>query len=733
MSMTYNGHEIVFGLDIGTRSIVGTVGYKDARNRFQVLAQEEKFHEQRSMLDGQIHDIGRVAETISFVKEKLESKLNTSLTEVCIAAAGRVLKTAVGMAEIDLADDNVVDDELVYSVDMLGVEKANDIIQEENDSEYKFYCVGYTVVRYFLNGFAISNLIGHKAHKIGAEVLATFLPEDVVDGLYASVGEAGLEVVNLTLEPIAAMNVAIPEQYRLLNLALVDVGAGTSDICITKDGTIVAYGMIPFAGDKLTEILMQKYLVDFDTAEKIKMMPANRKTMTYSDIMGDKQKITRQQLDSDLKSEIKGMAKQISDKIKELNGGKAVNAVFVVGGGGKVNNFTKELASALGLVPNRVALRGEEVMGSIDMVEEGLKKDSLYVTPIGICINYYEKKNNFIFVTVNGERIKLYNNNKLTVMDAAAAASYPNENLFPKRGGDLNFTVNGKSRIQRGQRGEAAVIKLNGKEVNMTTTIDQNDKITISESTRGDDAYLEVGHLPEFKNAINFMVNGAEMTCPRFIMVNGEIKSEYYKVCDKDQIVILDYYTVEQLLLFLDLPKNVSFYINHEKAAMKDRIYDHYMINWAETKEALDKLEKETAGKYGAYGANAVDTEEETDIDNLDKEESDIKEPEAIDETVDDAIDEASDEEMIEKKETKKAKPKKAKTKKSVSIKITVNGEEVSLEGKPNYTFVDILDVYPFDLSEMGGSSLATTLNGVDVDFTAPLKENDQARIFWNQ
>ena len=67
----------------------------------------------------------------------------------------------------------------------------------------------------------------------------------------------------MTLEPIAAINVAIPEKFRLLNIALVDVGAGTSDICITKEGTIVAYGMIPMAGDAVTDVIVQAHLVDF--------------------------------------------------------------------------------------------------------------------------------------------------------------------------------------------------------------------------------------------------------------------------------------------------------------------------------------------------------------------------------------------------------------------------------------------------------------------------------------
>ena len=61
--------ELVFGLDIGTRSIVGTVGYK-ADKRFEVVAQYVREHDTRAMMDGQIHDIGKVGNTIREVKER---------------------------------------------------------------------------------------------------------------------------------------------------------------------------------------------------------------------------------------------------------------------------------------------------------------------------------------------------------------------------------------------------------------------------------------------------------------------------------------------------------------------------------------------------------------------------------------------------------------------------------------------------------------------------------------
>ena len=69
--------DIVFGLDIGTRSIVGTVGYKE-KNTFKVVAQETRLHETRAMLDGQVHDIGAVSATIREIKEALEERLGST-------------------------------------------------------------------------------------------------------------------------------------------------------------------------------------------------------------------------------------------------------------------------------------------------------------------------------------------------------------------------------------------------------------------------------------------------------------------------------------------------------------------------------------------------------------------------------------------------------------------------------------------------------------------------------
>ena len=594
-------NQSVFGLDIGTRSIVGTVGYRTGEH-FHVVAQCIKEHETRAMLDGQIHDIHKVGATISEVKNSLEEKIGRPLKDVCIAAAGRVLRTVTTNVKYEFDGDKEIDGEDIYALESLGVEKAYKEFIDATNPDIKFYCVGYSIIRYYLNGYATTILEGHRANHIGADIIATFLPDDVVDGLYKAVGIAGLEVANLTLEPIAAIQVAIPQMYRMLNIALVDVGAGTSDISVTKDGSIIAYGMIPIAGDALTEVIAKHCLVDFKTAEYIKRQAEDKETIEYKDILGIKQEITRSQLLEVTKPVIQDMTKQVADKIKELNGDKSVGAVFVVGGGGKLEGYTEALAKELDITAERVAVRGEEVMKDIEFHEDDAKRDSLMVTPIGICLSFYEQSNNFIFVYFNEQRVKLYDNKKLAVVDAAMQAEFSNDGLFPKRGRELNYFVNGKPRIARGALGEAAVITVNGQDADIHTAIRANDRINIIEATAGEPASLDINKLPEFGSTMWVEVNETKIELPEFASVNGTLQSGYYSIQENDHIEFLSYYTVGQIAEFMDVVINqdMNIYVNNKLADMNTKVYENFSVIW--TMEELQLSDRDI------YGSGAEDS-----------------------------------------------------------------------------------------------------------------------------
>lgn len=738
----------VFGLDIGTRNVVGTVGYQTDDKEFVVTAQYVREHETRAMLDGQIHDIGRVAKTIKEVKDELEKQTGQPLEEVCIAAAGRVLKTVTTHVEYEYAQESVVTGEDVHTLDLLGIEKAQEALKEVNDTSYKFYCVGYSTVKFFLNDEVFISLEGHKANKIGEDIIVTFLPEDVVDGLYAAVGQAGLSVANMTLEPIAAINVAIPENYRMLNIALVDVGAGTSDISITRDGSIIAYGMIPHAGDELTEVIVQHFLVDFNMAESIKLQSTTSDTVTYKDIMSIEHTIPAQDVWDVAAPVVDNIAQEVSTKIRELNGDKTVSACFVVGGGGKIHGFTEKLAEDLDLPEERVALRGEEVLGDVTFEQEDIKKDPLLVTPIGICLNYYDQRNNFIMVRFNGERIKLYDNNRLTIVDAALQAGFPNDELFPKRGTPINFTVNGVARLVRGEAGDGAVVTMNGKPASINTPLEPNSEIVIEPSTAGEAAVYKISQLDEYNHSvITFIINGRRVSCPRFVQVNGELEPEDYSIRENDVIETRNYYTVRQIAQFMDLVIDTDqmIFVNNEEAGLDTLVYENFSVEWKTDEYGVARIDNNTYNDSQESDSDdasvlAEQDANSTESDNTVARTSEQMMNQVLDELHDDFAKEAEASAVPENKLPENELPKndiqeeiQEEDSSKNTITVIVNGEPVELSGKDTYIFVDIFTLISFDLQAGKGRAIATVINGRDARFSEELHEGDQIELYWKE
>ena len=145
------------------------------------------------------------------------------------------------------------------------------------------------------------------------------MPRVVVDSLIAALKRCDLEMQALTLEPIAAINVLIPVTMRRLNIALVDIGAGTSDVALTEEGAITAYGMVPVAGDEITDALMNAFLLDFPMAEEVKRVLSTTEQVTFTDILGLEQTMSAAEVIAAIDNDIQVLAEKIAFKIMELN------------------------------------------------------------------------------------------------------------------------------------------------------------------------------------------------------------------------------------------------------------------------------------------------------------------------------------------------------------------------------------------------------------------------------
>ncbi|MBO6108274.1 MAG: rod shape-determining protein [Eubacterium sp.] len=774
----------VFGLDIGTRSIVGTVGYRVGVDRFVVVAQEIVEHTSRAVIDGQIHDIGTVSRTIATVRATLEERISQKLNEVSIAAAGRVLKTRVVHIEHDFAEETKVSTDDIRTLEMAGVEKAYNEIQADIDhKDKKFFCVGYSPIRFYLNGYQMDMLEKHPAKSIGMDLIATFLPDEVVEGLYAAVEGAGLHVASMTLEPIAAINVAIPEKFRLLNIALVDVGAGTSDLSIVKDGSIVAYGMIPLAGDEMSEAIAREYLTDFETAERIKRTAAAHKTSTFNNIFGDTVSVSEEEVLKVTDPTVRQITKKIASKLIELNGGKSVSAVFIVGGGGLQHGFSEYLAERLNLDQKRVAIRGADVLTNIDFPDDTYARDSLMVTPIGICLSAYDQSNNFIHVTVNEMPVKLYDNGKVTVLDACLASGFKKENLFPIRGDSLNYRVNGEKREVKGEPGEVVVVRKGRKEVSLNDPVFENDRIMLTPSTKGDKGSIRLSQIAECRSEITVTLFGRNMICPKRVEVSGVPRTLNYDVRDDDDIVVYDFLTVSFLLEFAGLEKVDKVLLNSVEAGLDAEVHDGDVVeeisktahrsrsSWASSldhsKGSSDDEEREKDHKTENDAAKTVNAKvyderpkKHTTLEEAMAEDPLLKPlkplPEWMEDVPFDTAKLGRDGRIIPgENDRRQAVPVSGNDRSESADQaildridgipeaplppaepthITVNGQNVTIPAKAKGAiFVDVFDVYPFDMSKVGGTRLITRINGIDKNFTDPLKEGDSVEIYWEK
>lgn len=681
-----NTNDLIFALDIGTRTVIGVVG-KQENDAFKIYASEIMEHQSRAMMDGQVHDIEQVAAVANSVKEKLEQKLDIKLTEVAIAAAGRVLKTKQVKVDRKIDPRIEIDTEVIKSLEMEGIQLAQMQLDEELDEDEKtsYYCVGYDIVNYYLNNYVISSLKGHKGKSIGADILATFLPHTVVDSLYTVMNKINLEVTGLTLEPIAAINVAIPKDLRLLNLALIDIGAGTSDIALTKNGSVIAYAMAPVAGDEVTEMLCQHYLIDFNTAEKIKIsLSSSDEEISFVDIMGIKQIKKMEEVKAIIRPAVEHLANTIAQKIVEYNQ-KTPNAVFLVGGGSQITGLSQLIADRLKLPSERVAVRQRNIIQNVIIDSDDLTGPEA-ITPIGIAVTaQMQKGQDFLSVTVNGKRVRLFNSRKLSVSDALILVGYNPSDLLGKTGKALHFKLNGEDKTLKGEYGKSAEIYVNKKPANLETILSAGDSITIEPAQEGAPAKLTVQDIKEYY---------ANENC--IITVNGKLQKDSYSIKNGDVIET-------------KLPEKTAVRSHSTTTRNQQRSIKAAPSGQGQTKNIRSEQPQEQVkpDNSGIIDKHHNQFELEDDLEKFD-------EPSVVDDFEDDTV-------IVNKQPY--APPQ--------QVKVKVNGDDVVLSGnKQQYMFVDIFNFIDFDLSQPQGS-IVLKLNGRQAAFTDIISNGDEIEIYW--
>ncbi|MDK2986018.1 MAG: hypothetical protein PWQ96_1661 [Clostridia bacterium] len=569
---------LIFALDVGTRTVMGMV-LEQRETELHIKAACIEEHQGRAMLDGQIQDIPEVVKVVRKVKNKLEKKVDTKLKKVSVAAAGRALKTVEAQAIKKCDPSNAISKEAIYALQIEGLQKAQQkLTGDPTISEY--YCVGYSIKRYVLDNSSIENLEGQYGKTMGVELIATFLPRVVVDSLHSVLTQCDLSIETLTLEPIAASHLIIEPGMRKLNLALVDIGAGTSDIAISKEGAIVAFGMVPYAGDEITESISETLLVDFTTAEKIKRQLKSNNLIKFKDVLGNIHEEKTEKIINKIKKSINELTTRIADEIVKLNG-KSPSAVLCIGGGSQTPTLSESLANYLGLTLDRVAVRDRSAVKGISGFPK-LVSGPESITPLGIAFTQWQGEGiSLEFVEVNDKMVRVFGDDKLKVVDVLYAAGIPSSSIYGKPGQGITIEVNGKVKLIPGEKAKVAEILINNKPAYLDSFVKQGDKIKFKPARQGKPANLSVADIIPGDLNKEIIFNGDKIKIQPKIYVNGKMALSTLKLEDNDSVNWQEINTVEDLLNFCkyDISTVNKILVNNQNASLDAKINDGDIIS----------------------------------------------------------------------------------------------------------------------------------------------------------
>ncbi|SPF33166.1 ATPases of the HSP70 class involved in cell division [Candidatus Desulfosporosinus infrequens] len=572
--------EPIFALDIGTRMVMGLVMIKNKEQGYEILASAQTEHRQRAMYDGQVHDVDEVARAVIKVKESLEKKLAVPLKQVAVAAAGRALRTEVAFAEHKEPLPVRWERETVLALEMEAVHCALRQLQAATEDDSQFYhCVGYSPIARWNEGEEISNLIGQRGKVAKVSVIATFLPRTVVDSLVAVLGRVGLEMTSLTLEPIAAGQAAIPTNMRRLNLALVDIGAGTADIALTRDGSFFAYGMVPMAGDEVTEAICAHYLLDFKVGEKAKRELNKKVQLNFIDFLGAKVVVKKEEVLNIIKPVVGKLAESIATEILNLNNG-VPQAIILIGGGSLTPMLSETLAETLQIPQNRVGMQIRERLGEI-LGEKSLKGPES-ITPIGIGIAALESNGlQYYTVMVNSTIVSIFELQLATVAEALLAAGIMPRSFFGKPGAALTFEWNSEMRIIKGTMGNPAQLSVNGQPGKLEQALKAGDQIAFIPGEPGEDARACIKDVLPAQEVKGIFWNGQRENYLPQVFVNEQLVCETDEILDGYKITYIPNDDLKNLLKqkFVNLHKKEGIEIRVNGEALPIDLHSEIMVN----------------------------------------------------------------------------------------------------------------------------------------------------------
>lgn len=434
-------NNLAVGLDIGTTKIVAIIGQKNEYGKIEVVGYGRA--KSVGVKRGVVTNITQTIQSIQQAIDEAEASAGYKIKNVTVGIAGQHIRSLHHSDYITRPDAETVinaDDierltQQVYKLGMMPGEEIIHVIPQEYkvDSEPN-----------------VTEPIG----MYGARLEANF---HVVVGQVASIRNigscitnAGLKLANITLEPLASAEAVLSAEEKEAGVALIDIGGGTTDLAIFKDGIIRHTAVIPFGGNVITNDIKEGCAIIEKQAELLKVKfgsawPAENKDSEIVSIPGlrgrEPKEITLKNLSKIIHARITEIVEQVFQEIKkyghDTKQGRLIAGIVITGGGAQIKHL-KQLVEFITGMDTRIGFPNEHLAHDSD--EE--LSSPIFATGVGLLMSGIEdlEKHKPKYVEPKFENKEISFAPKDDVIDETAKTeevkkSKPQEEEEPKRKG----------------------------------------------------------------------------------------------------------------------------------------------------------------------------------------------------------------------------------------------------------------------------------------------------------
>ncbi len=399
--------EIIVGLDIGTTKIASIVGKRNARGKIEVLGLGNT--ESIGVKRGVVSNIENTVNSIKTAVEEASRKSKVEIKFVNVGIAGQHIKSLQHRGsiirenndeEISKADIEALHNSM-FNLNMSPGEEIIDVIPQE----------------YIIDGEqGIKQPVGMLGNSLEANFHIIIGQTTAAKNIYKCVKKAGLEVVDLILEPIASAEAVLSDEEKEAGVVLVDIGGGTTDMAIFQDGIIRHTAVIPFGGDIITEDVKEGCTIIKKHAEELKVkfgsaLASENKEEEIVAIPGlrgrDPKEITLKNLASIIQARMEEIIEHFYYEIKNSGYEKKLIAGIVLTGGGAQLKHIAQLTEFITGMDTRIGYPNEHLANEVsDEIASPMYSTGVGLVIEGISRFYQEKKKENIKKKPNSKKLK---------------------------------------------------------------------------------------------------------------------------------------------------------------------------------------------------------------------------------------------------------------------------------------------------------------------------------------